>query len=178
MAKGRKPKPAAVKALTGNPGKRPIPKEPKVEPGLPSCPSHLSGPARTEWKRLAPELDKLGLLRRIDRAAFAAYCEAYATWVEAKKLIKAHGLIYAREGLLKKNPAVDIARDAMVQIRHFAEQFGLTPASRSKVAGEASQPLLPGIGEEAVDPNKPALPEGPWNEFSDEDYFDVGQVRH
>src|SRR2546430_8262758 len=38
MMRGRRPKPTRIKALTGNPGKRPLnPHEPRPEPALPEC---------------------------------------------------------------------------------------------------------------------------------------------
>lgn len=84
--RGRKPKPAALKLLDGNPGKRPIRGvEPRPPGGKPSCPAHLSPTAKAEWKRLAGALHQVGLLTSADRAALAAYCQAYGRWVEAEK---------------------------------------------------------------------------------------------
>ncbi len=76
--RGRKPKPTRLKLIEGNPGKRPINgREPKPPGSLPSCPAHLSATAKTEWKRLARSLNRIGMLTEIDRAAMAAYCQAY-----------------------------------------------------------------------------------------------------
>jgi phage terminase small subunit len=70
--------PTALKLLAGNPGHRPLNQnEPKPELVAPTCPSHLSREAKREWRRIVPELEKLGLLTRIDRAALAAYATAY-----------------------------------------------------------------------------------------------------
>jgi hypothetical protein len=47
--RGRRPKPTRVKALTGNPGKRPLnTHEPRPEPAAPDCPPELSPAARQE----------------------------------------------------------------------------------------------------------------------------------
>ena len=49
---GRKPKPAAVKKLEGNPGKRKLnTKEPNPGKGMPDCPAWLLPEAKTEWIR-------------------------------------------------------------------------------------------------------------------------------
>ena len=83
MQSGRKPKPTAVKALEGNPGKRSLNTgEPKPEKKAPRCPAWLEGEAKKEWKRMAGQMEKLGILTEIDMAAFAGYCQAYArsTW--------------------------------------------------------------------------------------------------
>ncbi|MDE6318892.1 MAG: P27 family phage terminase small subunit, partial [Lachnospiraceae bacterium] len=74
---GRKPKPTAVKALEGNPGKRSLKTgEPKPEKKAPRCPAWLEGEAKKEWKRMAGQKEKLGILTEIDMAAFAGYCQA------------------------------------------------------------------------------------------------------
>jgi len=38
----------------------------------------LSEAAQREWNRLVGELSKINLLTHLDRAALAAYCNAYA----------------------------------------------------------------------------------------------------
>src|SRR5687767_8014477 len=87
--RGRKPLPSNVVRLRGNPGKRRLnDAEPTPAPGVPSCPSCLGEEARKEWKRLARELDDLGLLTRIHRGMLAAYCQAHALWVEAVSSIE------------------------------------------------------------------------------------------
>src|ERR1700756_3942310 len=77
--RGRPPKPTRIKALTGNPGKRPLnTHEPRPEPALPDCPPELSPTAQREWTRLTGELAKLNLITNLDRGALATYCGAYA----------------------------------------------------------------------------------------------------
>ena len=57
VMRGRRPKPSRIKALTGNPGKRPLnAHEPRPEPALPECPPELSPAGRREWERLSAEL--------------------------------------------------------------------------------------------------------------------------
>ena len=81
MKPGPKPLPGNVHQLRGNPSKKPIGDllgdvQPEIE--IPGCPSHLLKEARKEWKRITPELVKLGLIAKIDRAALALYCQAWA----------------------------------------------------------------------------------------------------
>lgn len=127
--------PTALKVLAGNPGKRPIPtNEPKPEPVIPSCPSHLGRAAKTEWRRIVPELAKLGLLTRVDRAALAAYCVAWGRHVEAEFELMACGLtVTSPNGYPQQSPWLAISNRALDQVRRFAAEFGLTPAARSKV---------------------------------------------
>ena len=71
--RGRKPKPTAVKELEGNPGKRPLNElEPKPKKKAPKCPGWLDAEAKTEWRRVAKQLEELGVLTEVDMAAFAA----------------------------------------------------------------------------------------------------------
>jgi phage terminase small subunit len=84
--RGRKPKPTHLKLLEGNPGRRgPNAGEPQPAQRVPTCPSHLCPPAKAEWKRLAAQLTVLRILTDLDRAALAAYCQAYGRWVEAER---------------------------------------------------------------------------------------------
>lgn len=46
--RGRKPKPAALKLVGGNPGKRPVRREPRPPGGQPTCRTHLSPTAKVE----------------------------------------------------------------------------------------------------------------------------------
>src|SRR5690606_26210093 len=92
--RGRKPTPTHLKVLRGNPGKRPLPaNEPQPKPKAPPCPAHLDAEAKREWRRMVKELEPLGLLTKIDRAALAAYCQAWSRWVQAEEMIRKTGMI-------------------------------------------------------------------------------------
>lgn len=133
--RGRKPKPTKTKQLAGNPGKRKLnAAEARIPASLPSCPAHLSKEAKAEWKRMAQVLYQHGLLTEVDRAALAAYCQAYARWVKAERVVSAKGMIsLTAHGTQTISPYVRIARQAMDDMRKLAVEFGLTPSSRSRV---------------------------------------------
>jgi P27 family predicted phage terminase small subunit len=133
--KGRKPKPSHLKLLAGNPGKRPIPaNEPQPTKGQPPRPRHLVGEARKEWRRICGELSQLDILTMADRAALAAYCQAWATWVEAEQHLRTEGLVLkSPTGYIVENPYVGIGHKAMGQMRAFLVEFGLSPASRTRL---------------------------------------------
>jgi P27 family predicted phage terminase small subunit len=134
--RGRRPKPTRIKALTGNPGKRPLnPHEPRPLPALPDCPPELSPVARAEWMRLAAELSKLNLITQLDRGALAAYCGAYALWAESIEQIQKYGtMVKSPSGYPIQSPYLAIAnRQAEIMLR-VASEFGLTPASRSRIS--------------------------------------------
>jgi phage terminase small subunit len=89
MKPGPPPIPFALKRLRGNPGHQRLRAEPEPTRAskCPEPPSFLSSYAQDEWWRTAPELYALGLLRTVDVACLAAYCQAYSLWREAQEAL-------------------------------------------------------------------------------------------
>lgn len=139
--RGRKPKPTALKELEGNPGKRPLnDREPKPEKKAPPCPKWLNDDAKKEWRRLAKKMETLGVLTEVDMSAFAAYCVAYSRWKQTEEEIDRMGqTAYITQTKTGRFPQVDIAQKYFNIMERCAEQFGLTPASRSRLVGEMTQ---------------------------------------
>ena len=157
--RGPKPLPANVHLLRGNPSKMSMRDlldslQPEVE--VPNCPSHLLPEARKEWKRITPELQRYGLISKLDRASLALYCQAYARWVWAERQLQraqalaaektadaeARGETYAGGdgytlatpgGHMTYSPHWVIANKAMEQVNRFLAEFGMSPASRNRV---------------------------------------------
>jgi len=139
---GRKPKPSNVHKLHGNPGRRKRnQREPKPEVVVPDPPAHLEGDALEEWDRVVPELRALGLISAIDRNSLAAYCQAYARWVEAEAKLKQYGqIVKSPAGYPMQSPYLGIANTALKFMRDFATEFGMTPSSRSRVSTAGKPP--------------------------------------
>ena len=144
---GQRPKPTRLKMLDGNPGKQRLPvNEPKPTVRLPPAPSHLAPAAKAEWRRTGKLLLALGLVTDIDRAAFAVYCQAYARWVEAEDNLRQFGMIVkAPSGYPIPSPFLSIANQSMAQIQRMLGEFGMTPASRTRIQvaerSDADDPL-------------------------------------
>jgi len=137
---GPPPKPTALKQLEGNPGKRRLNrKEPKFS-CIQKCPSFLDAEAKREWRRISAELLAVGLLTSADRVALAGYCAAFSRWVKAEKLRQQAPAVLQskRTGALYSNPIVGEASAALDQLRKYLIEFGLTPASRSRLQIEPS----------------------------------------
>lgn len=142
--RGPAPKPTELKKIAGNPGGYPLnEREPEftTEKNM-APPAHLDELAKEEWGRVAPDLESNGLLSIVDRAGLAAYCTAWSRWVQAESAldkIKAldkqfHGLVVkGSKGNLITNPLVRVASDAMELMVKTAQQFGMTPSSRSQI---------------------------------------------
>jgi len=136
---GQNAKPAALKRLEGNPGRRKLPKEKKEKDAipdgrLPKPPAHLSKLAQAEWKRLAPDLHMLGLLNRLDLNALGNHCETYARWREAIAQVQKVGMVVkSPSGYPIINPFHSIAQKCSAEMLNFMREFGMTPASRSRI---------------------------------------------
>src|SRR5574340_1643069 len=134
-ARGPSPKPTKIKILEGNPGKRPInQREPQPSTERPTCPHWLDLEAKREWRRIVPELDAMGILGKIDRAALAGYCQNWSEWRTAVEYLRANGRTYTTaSGQVKHRPEVLDANKAQAKMKAFLTEFGLTPASRSRI---------------------------------------------
>lgn len=143
--KGRKPLPTSLKILTGNPGKKRLPKnEPMPDSTLPEPPDHLDRYARDEWERMAHGLHGLGLLTSTDAGVFAAYCTAYSTWRQASEEIQRQNETGGPlSGLVidgKVNPLIRLKRDAAADLVKYAAEFGMSPQARARVHVEQPKP--------------------------------------
>lgn len=133
MARPRKPTNLKILQGTYRPD-RANPNEPKPEICIPTAPGFLADRALEEWNRIAPQLEKMGLLSQVDCMALAAYCAAVARLWQAEEQLKTEGLTVTNErGRRIKNPLVDVANAAAKQISLFASQFGMSPSTRSSV---------------------------------------------
>jgi P27 family predicted phage terminase small subunit len=121
--------------LEGNPGHRKVSHEtPKFKPILPKAPAWLDSVARKEWRRIGPELERLGLLTSGDMAAFAAYCAAYSMLVSAQRVLKREGMTFeTANGYKMPLPEVAISNTSMKLVKDFCIQFGFTPSSRGRM---------------------------------------------
>ena len=140
---GPAPLPTAVKALRGNPGKRPLNKQEPKFTGTPICPEWLTKVAKQEWDRVVKELASLDMLRAVDSAALAAYCVSYARWQSAEAIVEKQGQtvsepILSKTGKvlgqkIKRHPATSIAKEAMASMLRASSLFGFDPSSRSRI---------------------------------------------
>jgi len=136
--RGPTPMPPHLRLLRGD--ARPSRAKPTIEPTIPDTipepPSWLPEQACAEWRAVAGELHRCGLLSTLDTAAFGAYCCAVARW---KSACEALGAMPEAERLLsrgKVNPLVRIAHTAADVLAKLGAPFGLSgPGSRARLTG-------------------------------------------
>ena len=154
--RGPAPKPTCIRALEGNRAKRPLPEnEPQYEPGDPATPKRTSRAAKRIWDEVAEEMACAGVLRRVDQRALWQLSEdealleemyvglrkmANALKSEAKKQGKnlPAGPLFALLGMTNGRLAMSAIRDLATRVIVERREFGLTPASRSRISASDS----------------------------------------
>jgi len=133
--RGPPPLPSAEKKRRGTYRADRARREPKPRLIAPPCPSWLDPTAQTEWRRVAPELERLELLTELDATALAAYCDSYATWRKAMKVLREKGLTFTakKSGYVGQRPEVSIGERAILRMRTFCIEFGMTPSARGRM---------------------------------------------
>lgn len=137
------PRPAGLKLIEGrghgtDSGGRPVKTVPEFARSAPDAPMWLPQEARDEWNRVVPELDRLGLLKSIDRSSLTSYCLVWHRLVEASRTIQREGMIVEEEmtlgrSKLYRHPALLTAEAASKELRAWATEFGLTPSSEQRL---------------------------------------------
>lgn len=128
----------------------------KQPPGFrrlpPEAPEWLPDEARAEWDRVVPELQRLQLLKQIDRATLTAYCLTWDRLVRAQKEMEDDGgsvLAENSQGRVR-HPAVAVIEAASKELRAWAAEFGLSPSAESQLtspeAGDGDDNPFAGTG--------------------------------
>jgi P27 family predicted phage terminase small subunit len=142
-----------LKRLAGNPGKRALNgSEPQPERVVPAMPRGLPKRAQRFWKDHAEKLEQLGLLTAVDGPAFTLMALHYAVALEAleiiqqgvlvldvesgapEKVLRAGLMAVDENGAARKHPLLQVWRENSTAFRHYAAQFGLTPAARGRLS--------------------------------------------
>ncbi|WP_079025201.1 phage terminase small subunit P27 family [Streptomyces leeuwenhoekii] len=131
-ARGPVGQPDNVRALRGNPGGRPAPARVTAPPGVPDAPEWLDAEALAEWDRIVPDLDRLGVLAKVDRAALATYCAAWSKFVAAERLLQDDDLVAERRAGNgpAKHPGWQVWREAATTVAALAKELFITPNAR------------------------------------------------
>ncbi len=149
--RGKPPTPTAIRVMEGNPSRRPLPvNEPRPKTAEPEMPGHLDREARRQWKRLVPILLSMGVMTVADGIALGNLCMAYSMLLKAYKDMQAatkggsSGLLMKTpSGYVQQSPLIGIINNQIDIVNRLSQQFGLTPASRTRLASAPEQTTDP-----------------------------------
>lgn len=134
--------PTHLALVKGNPSKRALnKKEPKPPSGVPPIPKHFDKMGKYWFKRIGEELDAVGVMTTLDGKALELLIEAYTEYrqhcdVLAEEVYTYKTVSATGEEIVKAHPAAVMKSDAWKRIRAMLAEFGMTPASRSKVGAK------------------------------------------
>jgi P27 family predicted phage terminase small subunit len=122
--------------------------------------------ARQCWTTVARELHAKSLLATVDLALLRAYCYQTALMLEAEQELEANGkttTITNKGGgtYLVKSPWIAILSDATEKVSKIGQQFGFSPASRTRI----STPLPAKQGQAPSGFAAFRKPTNPWDEL-------------
>ncbi len=117
---------------------------PSVEFGAPGCPVWLPKSAKRYWKKVAPELEKSGLIAKIDVAFFGAFCDSVGKFEDITRELQTLDDMMAKtpQGFMVQNVLMQIRNKLWDQIKSGSGEFGLTPVARNKVDTSGQKSLL------------------------------------
>lgn len=162
---GRKPDPTHLKVVKGITRKdRLNAAEPKTAPGWPDRPAAITRPAaRAAWARIGKILSEMGSLSTADGPALQRLAETFADVADLQRRmnnygsptylagaeVDAKGNLIPGTGMIRAYPEAAMLSDADRRLRAMLAEFGLTPASRTRIklpggAGKDADPLAAG----------------------------------
>lgn len=121
--RGRKPKPAELKLMTGNPGRRPIAESVGEFTGALLMPSWIEDKPKpyqaafiAEWNRITRQLEAWAIVGEVNQGLIEGVSALYAQAIQATT-----------------NGEGTEARQSFDAYRKALNEFGLTPASKGRV---------------------------------------------
>ena len=137
----RGPKPNAASLTVVRGGGTGAAKGVRVEPAAPKQPdfgrllghTKMSRSAAVEWRRVVPELERVGLIGLLDARLLTDYCICVVQLDAANVEIATKGFGVVTERGEQKNPAVTAANQLRTQLKFYISELGLSPTSRMRL---------------------------------------------
>lgn len=114
-------------------------------------PSWLDKVAKKEFKRIAELLKEVDIITEADISMLAAYCNAYSQYISITKVIEEDGLMVHKDGfdedgnpielIGEEHPLLKRQKNFFDQMKSAANDFGLTPSARAKLAITKTQEI-------------------------------------
>ena len=157
---GPPPKPTAIKAAEGNPGKRPLGPDILLAPQEPEQPDWLDDDGRKIWDQIMPGLMEMGVLRNTDGLQLANLCDACSIMLQAKRSLmelppgarlltrsgaKTNPKGEQYGGRVGANPLIGIINRQREILHRLCSEFGMSPAARARVMNPDTDLPVAGI---------------------------------
>lgn len=110
----------------------------RVKVGEVKLPKGIGKEARAEFRRVRPELIKLGYLE-IDQPALLAYLTHYALWRRAKEEVELAPVITTVNGSVQISPWHSIMRQNSELMKKWCQELGFSPGSRRRLGIELEE---------------------------------------
>ncbi|MFH7817564.1 phage terminase small subunit P27 family [Bacillus subtilis] len=149
----RPAKSATLQLIQGNPNKKDTEelaaraeheKKMKMRSDNIKPPTWLDKVGKKEFKRVAALLTEVEIITEADISMLAAYCNAYSQYVSISKIIEEDGIMVHTEGkdedgkpiklVGEEHPLLKRQKNYFDQMKSAANDFGLTPSARAKLA--------------------------------------------
>ncbi|MEH7103393.1 phage terminase small subunit P27 family [Bacillus velezensis] len=149
----RPAKSATLQLIQGNPNKKNTDelaaradheKKIKMRSDNIKAPPWLNKIAKKEFKRVAALLSEVEIITEADISMLAAYCNAYSQYVSISEIIEKDGIMVHTEGhdedgnpiqlIGEEHPLLKRQKNYYDQMKSAANDFGLTPSARAKLA--------------------------------------------
>lgn len=174
--RGPAAKPAELKVLEGNRGKRPLAVNLdstfRPEAGMPSVPKDLSPGARKVWRRLGQELLRYNLISVVYSDIFEELCETVSDVKELRHSMRARQALFRSQGkdpmeafevtspngLPMQHPRYQILKSERQMMLSLLAKFGLSPAEQANVTTAIRAQLMLFEGDAGKSETNPATP--------------------
>jgi len=140
---GPPPKPSALREIGPRLHRKKNKKEPKLDASLPECPDWLDDIGRSFFKEVGSILVKIRVMTDADKKALEILSDVYSEYRNARDVVLKNGSTYEsfkvdKDGnsiltMVRVRPEVGISQSAWEKVFKGLKDFGLTPASRTKV---------------------------------------------
>lgn len=113
-------------------------REPIAPPGDLEPPYQLKPEAQAVWDETVAHLESMRIASPADANVLAAYVEAVVLHRKASRLVADTQILVRGDRSLVINKAILVQERAGAQLLRYAQEFGLTPAARTRVETEGS----------------------------------------
>lgn len=133
MPRGRKPDPPEIRAVKGNPSRRPMPKKVmRVVEAMLSPPEWMTSEQKIEWHYLLAHAPA-GVLGALDKGVLTGYVVASVIHRHACAQYQKIGVLIKTPNGPIANPCINVITKQAALMKMLAAEMGFTPSSRSKI---------------------------------------------